>query len=77
MQQFQSTNHQLGDQRPTHNGAEVFEFLCGDDIWQIERCPLKSSSCCLVLQKDIKHYYKAIIISKQIDRGILVMCYVG
>jgi hypothetical protein len=23
----------------THNGVEVLECLCGDDIWQIKRCP--------------------------------------
>jgi hypothetical protein len=56
----------------THNGVEVFECLCGDDI-----CPLKSSSHCLVLQKDIKHYYKAKIISKQTDHDIPTPCYVG
>ncbi len=28
----------------TQNGAKVFECLCGDDIWQIEQCPPKSSS---------------------------------
>jgi hypothetical protein len=24
----------------TQNGVEVLECLCGDDIWQIECCPL-------------------------------------
>jgi hypothetical protein len=24
----------------THNGVEVLECLCGDDIWQIKCCPL-------------------------------------
>ncbi len=36
----------------TRHGAEVFECLCGDGIWQIECCPQKSSNCCSVLQKD-------------------------
>ncbi len=31
----------------------------------------------MALQKDIKHFYKAIIISNQIDRGIPTPCYVG
>jgi hypothetical protein len=61
----------------TCNGVEVFECLCGGDIWQIERCPLKLSSHYLALQKDIKHYYKAKIISKQTNHGILAPCYVG
>jgi hypothetical protein len=61
----------------THNGVEGLECLCGDDIYQIECCPLKSSNCCLALQKGTKHYYKAIIISKQIDHGIHAPCYVG
>jgi hypothetical protein len=61
----------------TYNGAIVFESLCGDGIWQIERCPPKSSSQCSVLQKDIKYYYKARIISKQIDCGILAPYYVS
>ncbi len=56
----------------THNGAEVLECLCGDGIWQIERCPPKANNCCSTLQKDTKHYYKAIIISKEIGP-----CYVG
>jgi hypothetical protein len=30
-----------------------------------------------MLQKDIKHYYKAKTISKQTDCGIFVPCYVG
>jgi len=61
----------------TYNGVNFFESLCGDGIWKIEQCPLKSSSQCSVLQKDIKYYYKARIISKQIDCGILVPYYVG
>jgi hypothetical protein len=61
----------------THNGAEVLECLYGDGIWQIECCSLKLSSHCSMLQKDIKHYCKAKIISKQIDYGIHVPCYVG
>jgi len=61
----------------THNGAEVLECLCGDNIWQIECYPPKLNTRCLVLQKDTEHYCKAKIISKQIDHGILVMCYVG
>jgi hypothetical protein len=61
----------------THNGVEAFECLRGDDIYQIECCPLKSSNCCLTLQKGIKHYYKAIIIPKQTNHGIHVPCYVG
>ncbi len=46
----------------THNGAEVFECLCGDDIWRIEHYPPKSNNHCLTLQKDIKHYCKVKII---------------
>jgi hypothetical protein len=61
----------------THNDVEALECLCGDDIYQIEGCPLKSSNCCLALQKGTKHYYKTIIISKQIDHGIPTPCYVG
>ncbi len=61
----------------THNGVEVFECLYGDDIWQIESYPLKLNSLCLIVQKDIKHYYKAKIISKQMDQGIHALCYVG
>jgi hypothetical protein len=61
----------------THNGAEVLECLYGDGIWQIEQCPLKSNSCFLMLQKDIKHYYKTKIISKQTYCGIPTPCYVG
>ncbi len=61
----------------THNGVEIIEYLCGDGIWWIERCPPKSSSDYLMLQKNIKYYCKAIIISKQIDCGILAPCYVG
>ncbi len=56
----------------TDNGIEVLECLCGDGIRQIEHCPLKVNNCCLVLQKDTKHYCKAIIISKQIDYVMLV-----
>ncbi len=37
----------------THNGAKVLECLCGDDIWRIERYPLKSNNCCLALQKTL------------------------
>jgi hypothetical protein len=48
----------------THNDTKVLECLCGDDIWRIEHYPPKSNSHCSMLQKDIKHYYKAIIISK-------------
>jgi hypothetical protein len=40
----------------THNGAKVFECFYGDDIWLIEHYPLKSKTCCLVLQKNIRHY---------------------
>ncbi len=61
----------------THNGVEVFECFYGDDIWQIEHCPPKSNNCCSMLQKDIKHYSKAKIISKQIDHDIPTPCYVG
>ncbi len=61
----------------THNGAEVLEHLCGDNIWRIECYPPKLNSRCSTLQKDIKHYYKAIIIHKQTNCGILDLCYVG
>jgi hypothetical protein len=61
----------------THNGAEVLECLCKDGIWQIELCPLKSRNYCLTLQKDIKHYNKTKIISKQTNRGIYAPRYVG
>jgi hypothetical protein len=61
----------------THNGAEVFECLYGDGIWQIEHCPLMSNIFFSMLQKDIKHYCKAKIISKQIDSCILAPCNVG
>ncbi len=55
----------------TYNGVEVLDCLCGDDIWRIEHCPPKSKNHSLTLQKDIKHYYKTMIISKQTDCGIL------
>ncbi len=61
----------------THNGVEALECLRGDNIYQIECCPLKSSNCCSALQKGTKHYYKIIIISKQTDHGIHAPCYVG
>ncbi len=61
----------------THNGVEALECLCGDNIYQIECCPLKSNNCCSALQKGTKHYYKTIIISKQTDHGIHAPCYVG
>ncbi len=61
----------------THNGVKVFDCLCRDNIWQFERCPPRLNNCCLALQKNSKHYYKAKIISKQINRGILASCYVG
>jgi hypothetical protein len=48
----------------THNGEEVLECLCGDDIWHIERCNPKSNAQCSTLQKDAKHYCKAKIISR-------------
>jgi hypothetical protein len=54
----------------THNGAKVLECLRGDNIWQIEHCPPKSSNRCSVLQKNTKHYCKAKIISKQIDHMV-------
>ncbi len=60
-----------------HNGVEVLECLYGDNISWIQHCPPKSNNHCSTLQKDIKHYYKCIIISKQIDRGIPALCYVG
>ncbi len=62
---------------PTHNGAEVLEWICGDIIWQIECCPLKSNSHYSTLQINIKHYCKAKIISKQTDCGIPTPCNVG
>ncbi len=57
-----------------HNG-QVFE-LWGQHLtnWML---PPKSNIHCLVLQKDIEHYCKTKIISKQINRGIIVLCYVG
>jgi hypothetical protein len=61
----------------THNGAEILECLYGDDIWQIEQCPLKSNSHFSTLQKAIKHYYKTKIVSKQTYCGIPTPCYVG
>jgi hypothetical protein len=61
----------------THNGAKVLECLCGDNIWRIEHCPLKSNTHCSTLQINIKHYCKAKTISKQIDCGIPTPCYVG
>jgi hypothetical protein len=45
--------------------------------WQIEQCPPKSNNHFLMLQKDIKHYYKTKIISKQTYHGIPTSCYVG
>jgi hypothetical protein len=61
----------------THNGVQVLECLCGDNIGQIELYPSKSNSRCLTLQKYIKHYYKAIIISKQTNYDIHALCHVG
>jgi hypothetical protein len=61
----------------THNGVEVFECLFGDVTWRIEHCPSKLNTLCSTLQKDIKHYCKAKIISKQTDHGIPAPCYVG
>ncbi len=61
----------------THNGVEVHEYFYGDGIWRIEHYLPKSNNHCLMLHKDIKQYYKAKIISKQIDCGILAPCYVG
>jgi len=62
---------------PTHNGVEVLECFCGNNILRIEHCPLKSNSHCLVLQINTKHYCKSRIISKQTDRGIVAPCYFG
>jgi len=61
----------------THNGAEVLECLFSEGIWWIEQCPPKTNIHYSTLQKNIKHYYKAKIISKQIDHGIPILCYVG
>ncbi len=61
----------------THNGVEVLEYLCGDGIWQIEFYPSKTNGHCLTLQKDIKHYCKTIVISKQTNYDIPTLCYVG
>jgi hypothetical protein len=61
----------------THNGVQVPKYFYGDGISRIEHCPSKSNSHCLMLHKDIKHYYKAIIISKQTDHGIYALSYVG
>jgi hypothetical protein len=60
----------------THNGVKVLECLYGDGIWLIEHYPLKSKTL-FGIAKNIKHYYKAKIISKQIDRGTPIPCYVG
>ncbi len=67
----------------TRNGAEVLECFYGDGIWQIEHCPPPPpprardlNTCCVVLQKNTKHYYKAKIISKQKNHGFHVSCYV-
>jgi hypothetical protein len=60
-----------------HYCVEVLEWLCGDNIWRIERCPSKSNNHYLALQINIKHYCKAKIISKQIDRGIPAPYYDG
>jgi hypothetical protein len=32
------------------NGVKVLVCLCGEGIWQIECCPLKSNTHCLALQ---------------------------
>ncbi len=61
----------------THNGVEVLECFSNEGIWQIEQCRPKSNTHYLALQKNTKHYYKAKIISKQIDHGIHILCYVG
>ncbi len=61
----------------THNGAKVLKCLCGDGIWRIKHYPPQLNTHCSTLQKDIKHYYKAKIISKQINHGIFSPCYVG
>jgi hypothetical protein len=61
----------------THNGAEVLECLCGHNIWWIESCLPKLNTYCSTLQKNIKHSCKAKIISKQTNRGIPTLCYVG
>jgi hypothetical protein len=45
-----------------HNGEDVLEHLCGDDVWLIEQCPSNSNVQCLTLQKDTKHYCKVKII---------------
>ncbi len=61
----------------THDGVEVLECLCGDDISQIECYPPKSNNDWLTLQKNTKHYGKAKIISKQTNHGTPTPCYVG
>ncbi len=61
----------------THNGEEVLEHFCGDNIWCIEWCPPKSNVQCSTLQKETKHYYKVKIISKKKNHGIPYPCYVG
>ncbi len=43
----------------------------------VKRCPPKSNIHYSTIQKDIKHYYKAKIISKQTNCGIHTICYVG
>jgi hypothetical protein len=73
----QSSHSQEGFLVFIHNGKEVLECLCGDDVWHIEGCNPKSNAQCLTLQKDTKHYYKAKKNSKGIEQGIFAPCYVG
>jgi hypothetical protein len=42
-----------------HNGEEVLECLCGDNVWHIEQCNPKFNAQCSTLKKDTKHYCKA------------------
>jgi len=49
----------------------------GMEFGELNAAPQKLNTHCSTLQKDIKHYYKAKIISKQINHGIFALCYVG
>jgi len=55
-----------------HNGAEVFECLCGESIWRIECYPPKSNIHYSMLQIYTKHSCKTKIISKQTNCVILI-----
>jgi hypothetical protein len=61
----------------TYNGAEVLECLYGDDIGELNIVPLNQIVITQHCKKNIKHYCKATIISKQIDHGSPTFYYVG